>query len=183
MIMLYPAFFFRSTSRAIPFWSSPLLPPLFVSYAVLGAIGVVLLLGPYAGAALPQMRLFAVLLIAANALAILIYLMSVNRSADAVRESLRLLNRPPLRAMVWIGVVAIGMLLPLVVLLYVPSASIYAGAGILVGVLLFRVCLLKAGVYVAPALVARAPELSKISRNSTAFEREYARMAGAGRPG
>jgi hypothetical protein len=36
---------------------------------------------------------------------------------------------------------------------------------------------------VAPALVARAPELSKISRNSTAFEREYARMASAGRPG
>jgi formate-dependent nitrite reductase membrane component NrfD len=183
MIMLYPAFFFRSTSSAIPFWSSPLLPLLFVAYAALGAVGVILLLGAYSGDVLPRMQVLAELLIAVNAFLILLYLTSVNRSADAVRESLRLLNRLPLLAVAWIGVVVIGMLIPLLVLLLAPWAGAYAGAGILVGALLFRYCLLKAGVYVAPALVARAPELSKISRNSTAFEREYARMASAGRPG
>jgi formate-dependent nitrite reductase membrane component NrfD len=177
MIMLYPAFFFRSTSRAIPFWNTPLLPVLFVCYAVLGAVGVILLLGAYSGGLLPQMRLLAALLIAVNAILIVMYLTSVDRSADAVRESVRLLNRAPLCAVAWIGVVAAGLVLPLLAVLFVPSADAAAGAGILLGALLVRYCLLKAGVYVAPALVARAPEVSRISRRSSDFEREYARMA------
>lgn len=184
MIMLYPAFFFRSTSRAIPFWSTPVLPLLFVTYALLGAGGLVLLLGAYAGGVLlPQVQLVTMLLIAVNAAVILLYLASVDRSVDAVRESVRLLNRPPLRAVAWIGVVAIGLVLPLLAIFFVPSASAAAGAGILVGAMLLRYCLLKSGVYVAPALVTRGPELSRITRNSAAFEREYGRMASASRSG
>jgi formate-dependent nitrite reductase membrane component NrfD len=48
-----------------------------------------------------------------------------------------------------LGVILVGMLLPLSIIAWLPSAAIVAGGSILVGGLLFRYCILKAGVYVA----------------------------------
>ena len=174
MIMLYPAFFFLSTSRAIPFWNTPLLPPLFVSYGVLGGNGVVLLSSPRATDVLAQAELLAVVLIVANAVMISLYLAAMARNGGSARESVRMLSRAPLSWLSWIGVGVVGMLLPLLAIRFAQPTA--AGACILIGGLLFRFCLLKAGVYAASALAEEAHDLSRLNRTSTDFEREYAGM-------
>ena len=78
MIMLYPAFFFRSTSRAIPFWSGPLLPVLFLSYAVLGAAGLVLLTSLYVTADLQQIGLVTIVFIPIMLLLVIAYFQSMS---------------------------------------------------------------------------------------------------------
>lgn len=184
MIVLYPAFFFLSTSRAIPFWNTPLLPLLFVGYAVLGGAGWVLLLSPWLSAPSPVAPVAAILIVI-NAVMILIYLVTMHRSGGSARESVRLLNRNALGLIFWIGVVAAGMVLPLLEILVVRWSMTAAGALILIGGLAFRYCLLKAGVYIAPALVEADIDLRKLNRTSAEFEREYAGMGaqGAGRSG
>ncbi len=181
MIILYPAFFFRSTSRAIPFWNTPLLPLLFASYAGLGGVGLVLLLTPYLEAP-SQVAPLAGVLILINAALISIYLVVMHRSGGSARESVRLLSHPPLSLIFWIGVVVLGMVFPLVEVLFIQSTMAVAGAFLLLGGFLFRYCLLKAAVYIPPALVATEFDLSKLNRTSADFEREYAGM-GATRSG
>lgn len=181
MIILYPGFFFLSTSRAIPFWNTPLLPLLFVSYAVLGGAGVVLLMSSYSTNVPAHIELLAIILIVLNTVTIAIYLLTMNRADSSARESVSLLNRAPLSWVFWVGVVGLGLIFPLLGILFIPSAAAAAGACILVGGLLFRYCMLKAGVYVLPALIAGGTDWSKLNRTSANFEREYASMAGAKR--
>jgi formate-dependent nitrite reductase membrane component NrfD len=184
VIILYPAFFFRSTSRAVPFWNTPLLPLFFVSYAVLGGAGVMLLLTPYVSAP-SQVETLAIALIVLNAVMVAIHLADMRRADGSAAESVRLLNRAPLSWLFWIGVVLIGMVLPLVEIVFLRSTLALAGAFILVGGFLFRYCLLKAGVYVPISVVPAGVDLSRLNRTSTNFEREYAGMVTqrAGRQG
>ena len=184
MITLYPAFFFRSTSRAIPFWNTPLLPLFFVGYALLGGAGVVLLLDPISPAP-SQVALSAVALIVIEAAMVAIHLAEMQRSGGSGRESVRLLNQAPLSWIFWLGVVLIGMVLPLVEILFIPSTLVAAGAFLLLGGFLFRYSLLKAGVYIPPAVVPAGFDFSKLNRTSSEFEREYAGMTmhRAGRSG
>lgn len=175
MIVLYPAFFFLSTSRAIPFWNSPLLPLLFIGYAILGGAGIVLLLTPYVKAP-PQIEPLATTLILINAAMLLIYLVTMNRAGQSARESVRLLNSSTLGAIFWIGVVVAGMVLPLLEINVLRLSIPAAGGLILIGSLIFRWCLLRAGVYIAPALVEVDFDLKMLNRTSTEFEREYAGM-------
>jgi formate-dependent nitrite reductase membrane component NrfD len=175
MIILYPAFFFLSTARAIPFWNTPLLPLLFVGYATAGGVGIVLLLSGWAPDVLARAEPLAVILIIANAVMIALYLAAMAGSSGAARESVLLLGRAPLGWLAWIGVAVTGMLFPLLAISF--SQPMAAGAGILVGGLLFRFCLLKAGVYTTSALVEEARDLSRLNRTSADFEREYADTA------
>ncbi len=176
IVLLYPAFFFRSTSLAVPFWNTPLLPLFFVSYGVLGGAGLTLLLTPYASPP-SEVETLAVALIVINAAMVAIHLTDMQRSGGSARESVRLLNQVPLSWIFWLGVVLVGMVLPLVEILFVPSTMAAAGAFILLGGFLFRHCLLKAGVYVPISVVPEGVDLSKLNRTSSQFEREYAGMA------
>jgi len=179
MIILYPAFFFLSTSRAIPFWNTPLLPLLFVGYAILGGLGWVLLLTPDADVP-SRVEPLTAALIAINGAMISVYLVAMHRAGGSAGESVRLLNRAPLGVFFWIGVVALGMILPLLEILFIRSTMAAAGALLLLGGFLFRYCLLKAGVYIAPALVAAELDLSKLNRTSSELEREYVGMGAQG---
>jgi formate-dependent nitrite reductase membrane component NrfD len=175
MIILYPAFFVRSTSRAIPFWSSPVLPLLFVGYAVIGGAGVVLLLTPYSKAP-TQVVSLSIILIAINAVMMAIYLVTMYRSGGSAKESVQLLSRGTLGSIFWIGIVGAGMVLPVAGALINQSTVSASGGLILLGGLLFRYALLKAGVYVAPALVEADFDLSKLNRTHAEFAREYVGM-------
>ena len=149
-VILYPGFILTA-SPAVPFWNTPLLPVLFLTHAVMGAGGIVLLVSPLNAfeASLGQIESLVSLLIVVNFLMIMIYLLNMNHSGVAAKEAVRLLtNRGPLGWTFGIGTIFVGMLLPLLVLVWVPSAVVLAGAGILIGALLFRYCVLKAGVYV-----------------------------------
>ncbi len=148
-VTLYPGFVL-SASPAIPFWNSPLLPVLFFSHSLMGASGLVLLISPFGsfGQGQQAFEWLLVLLIVGNLILISINLLTMTRSGQAAREAVRLLNQGPLGWTFKIGVILVGMVLPLLVVLWVPSAVVVAGAFLLIGALLFRYCVLKAGVFV-----------------------------------
>ncbi len=176
MIILYPGFFLAN-HRSIPFWNTPLLPALLAGYAALGASGVVLLASPLLNVAAQGVEPLAAVLIAVNAVLLFFYLTAMHRARGAAGESVRLLNRAPLSWILWAGVVAAGLIVPSLLLLRSPSQPIAAGAGILIGSLLLRYGLLKAGVYVPAPIVQKGLDFSRLNRTSDELMREY---AGAG---
>lgn len=149
LVTLYPGLVL-SSSPSIPFWNSPILPVLFLFHSLMGATGIVLLISPFSSfdRGLEKISSLAVLLIIATIIMIAIYLLTLKRSGLAASEAVSLLNQGSLGWTFKIGVVLLGMILPLFVVVWVPSAVALAGASILIGGLLFRYSVLKAGVYV-----------------------------------
>lgn len=182
MIILYPGFFF-SSNRAIPFWNTPFIPVIFIAYAALGAAGIVLALSEFLPGGMERMADLAGALIVLNMLMVAVYLMVMRRAGGAAGESVRLLGQAALGRTMWIGVVLVGMVLPLAAIIWFGAALTTAGACILTGCLLFRYCVLKAGVYVPPALVTADYDFSKLNRNNADLKREYTAMAAHGARG
>jgi len=149
MVILYPGFVL-STSPAIPFWNNPLLPVLFLSQALLGASGLALLFSPLGlyDPVLQALSSLAALLIITNLILVAIHLLTLRRSGLSGREAVRLLNHGTLGLTFGGGVVLLGMVLPLMIGLWIPSLLVVAGVFILIGTLLYRYCILKAGFYV-----------------------------------
>ncbi len=176
MIVLYPGFFF-SSYRAIPFWNTPLLPVIFITYAALGASGIVLMTSGMVQGGVQGMETLALSLIVINLVLVAAYLMVMDRAGGAAKESVRLLSQADLGGSMWVGVVLVGMVLPLAAIIWFGAATGLAGVSILIGCLLFRYCVLKAGVYVPIALVENDYDFSKLNRNSADLEREYSGMA------
>jgi formate-dependent nitrite reductase membrane component NrfD len=143
LVTLYPGFVL-SFSPSIPFWNSPLLPVLFFSHSVLAAMGIALLLFP----GVPGIASLAAAIIIANLIMVAIYLLTLKRSGLAARDAVRRLNEGPLGRTFWIGVIFVGMIIPLAAVLAGPAATVLAGVTMVIGALLFRYCVLKAGVYV-----------------------------------
>jgi len=175
MITLYPGIFL-SQNRSIPFWHSPGLVLLMVLFAWLGSASVVLLGSATAGAnspvitSLPWMVLLTLVVGA-------IYVSIKASSGGAAAESVRLLLAGPVKATFWIGVVGVGMVLP-VLLLFGKAAPELAGLCLLAGGFLARYCILSVGVYVPSTAVNSGIDFSKLCRTSNALlEREYAGMA------
>ena len=180
MIVLYPGFFLAK-NRSIPFWNTAWLPAVLVGYAATGASAMILLGSAYlevkVKGGLHPFDSLAALLIVLNGILVGVYLLAMHRAGGPARESVRLLNAPPLSWSFNFGVILVGMLLPLLLVLWVPSAVVLAGACMLIGSFLFRYCVLKVGVYVPPALVQEGMDFSRLNRTGTDLEREYAGMA------
>ncbi len=183
MIVLYPGFFL-SKNVSIPFWNSPWLPAILISYATLGAFAVILMISPLVAVDLAWAEGTSARLIVLNGALVVIYLLSMARTGGAAKESVRLLKQGDMAKLVWIGVVGVGMVIPLGGILWGGAMIPIAGAGILIGCFLFRYCLLRVGVYVPAALVAEANlDLSRLNRTNADLEREYADMAAHGAGG
>lgn len=175
MIVLYPGFFLAQ-NRSIPFWNTAWLPLVLVCYAASGAAAMILLGSGYLQNGLRPFDTLAVVLILASGILVGAYLLAMQRAGGPARESVRLLNAPPLSWIFRLGVVLVGLVLPLVLVLWVPQALVLAALCMLAGSLLFRYCVLKAGVYVLPALVQEGMDFSRLNRTGTDLEREYAGM-------
>jgi formate-dependent nitrite reductase membrane component NrfD len=178
MIVLYPGFFLAK-NRSIPFWNTAWLPAVLVAYAATGASAMILLGSSFLKGTegLHPVDSLAAVLIGVNAILVGVYLLAMHRAGGPAKESVRLLNAPPLSWSFGLGVILVGMLLPLLLVLWVPSAVVLAGLCMLAGSLLFRYCVLKVGVYVPPALVQEGMDFSRLNRTGTDLEREYAGMA------
>jgi len=176
MIVLYPGFFLAQ-NRSIPFWNTAWLPVVLVCYAASGAAAMILLGSAYLRNGLRPFDTLAAGLIVATCILVGVYLLAMQRAGGPARESVRLLNTPPLSWIFRLGVVLVGLLLPLVLVLWVPQALVLAGLCMLAGSLMFRYCVLKVGVYVLPALVQEGMDFSRLNRTGTDLEREYAGMA------
>ena len=177
-ITLYPGFVLGA-SPSIPFWDTPLLPLVFFTQALMGASGVLLLVsasGSLAGL-LPQIQSLAAILIAVNLATALVYLAAMGRSGASATESVNLLKRGGLGWTFGVGAVLVGMILPLLLVVLSLSAFL-ASACILSGGLLFRYCVLKAGVYVPSALVGL--DMSRFKGNRSDFALEYANWTVSG---
>ncbi len=148
-VILYPGFVLAA-SPSIPFWNSPLLPVLFLTHSLMAASGLLFLLAPLGlmGADVPGWGLLAAILIVVNLGLGATYLAISKGSGLATREAVKRLNEGSLGWTFKAGVIFIGMIIPLLMVLWLPSVLSLAGLCILIGGLLFRYCVLKAGVYV-----------------------------------
>jgi formate-dependent nitrite reductase membrane component NrfD len=153
-IFLYKGFVY-AVSRAVPLWNSPLLP---VSYIALGLRG---------GAALTFIALafvgsdsaFAAAQtwwLATTAAAVFLFLLELEagRSDPTVRHSLGVMWRGAIGWVFFVGVVLVGLLVPLALVLVAYGASVgtagllVAGVTSLAGDLAYKYCMNTAGTYV-----------------------------------
>ena len=149
LVMLYPGFVLAA-SPSIPFWNSSFLPLIFTFHSLMVASGFLFLIGPWGldSAKLPGISFLGVILIVANLVMGAMYLSNAKSSGLAGKESVRRLNVGSLGRTFQLGVVLLGMIAPLLIIIWAPSVLTLAGLFILIGGLLFRYCVLRAGVYV-----------------------------------
>jgi formate-dependent nitrite reductase membrane component NrfD len=149
MVTLYPGFVLAA-SPSIPFWNSPFLPLIFACHSLLVATGLLFLVAPlgFDSGKLPDISFLGALLIVVNLVLGAMHLGNSKRAGLAAREAVRRLNQGSLGVMFRLGVIVLGMIAPLFIVLWMPSILALAGLFILIGGLLFRYAVLKAGVYV-----------------------------------
>ncbi len=155
--------FVMSHSPSIAFWNSPLLPIVFVTYALMGGISVVFASSPlFAGSIdIATLERFEVGLLIATTILIGAYLLIMQSSTVAAAQSVVKLTKGELALPFLGGVVGIGLLLPLLISLYAiafissgaGASSLLAIAGLLdlVGGYFLRYSLLNVGIY-SPAI-------------------------------
>jgi polysulfide reductase chain C len=148
--------------KGVPFWNSILLPILFVLCGILGGFGLSVVIALAGGDVnLSAAEWGSRILLIANVLVIILYLFQAEQREEvgkqSVMEQLRGNNAP----IFWIGIVSLGIAIPLAIAV----TSLVAGeiaSGLLVfgviceiiGGLALRYCVLKAGAY--QPLVAKA---------------------------
>jgi len=152
----YPGFLLGGM-RPIAFWNSAYIPALFVVSALLGGLGIVYLLPlnweglPWA---LPFLQNVSGWIVFFELLLLLCLILLTH--PETTRESVRLLTHGSLRFHFFIGLLGLGLIFPLVLLALifagVSTVSLLPTAGgfLLLGVLLSRYIIVRAGIYVSP---------------------------------
>ncbi len=114
LTVLYTGFLF-DTTRSIPFWSTPILPLLFlvsgVSTGIMALILILLLLGVAVDGEIGLLRQTDLFLILFEGLILFFYLHGMHE-VTAARASVRRLIQDDLSAAFWGGVVLIGLVTP-----------------------------------------------------------------------
>lgn len=159
LAVLYTGFLL-GVAKPIPFWNTPVLPLLFLfsgldtGLAILELVAVSLpaTLGQGMAAALHQLGIAEIILITLQLLVLAGYLEIARHRGTSAAESVRLLKTP----LFTVGVMAIGLVVPLCLLLFsaltgglftLYVSAIIAGILLLVGGILLRYTILRAGVY------------------------------------
>jgi len=155
LLAMYPGFLF-CVLKAIPFWNSLVLVPLFVVQALGGGAALTILLAVAPGAGVQPIGRFAAinaLLVVITAGLIALQLLAGLKSGPTGRTSVTILLKGSYRRLFGIGAVIIGLAIPLVLFAIVGflggPAALGAIAGLmqLSGILLFKYCFLNAGAY------------------------------------
>ncbi len=144
--------FLLAVVKCRPFWNTPLLPLLFVTSSLSTGISALTLVGSAAGG----LRLPATVadllasgefwLLAIEFLMVAFYAVIMENSLPQARVGVRRLVAGDLAAVFWIGVVLLGLLLPLILMAAgssMPSASL--SVLVLIGGFSLRYCVLSAG--------------------------------------
>ncbi len=153
--------FVLNTVKAVPFWNSTLLPLLFVLCGIMGGFGLSVIIALNGGnvdisAAETGSRWLLII----NALLIVIYLWTAANREITGRKSVMEQMRGNLAPVFWIGIVALGIVIPLAIAFssYIagevsPALLITGVACEVIGGLALRYCVLKAGAY-KPLVIA-----------------------------
>ncbi len=147
--------FVLNTVKAVPFWNSTLLPLLFVLCGILGGFGLSVVIGLNGGdvditAAETGSRWLLII----NALLIIVYLWAAANRETTGKKSVMEQMRGNLAPVFWIGIVVLGIIIPLAIAFSsyfvgeVSSALLVTGVACeVIGGLALRYCVLKAGAY------------------------------------
>jgi formate-dependent nitrite reductase membrane component NrfD len=154
--------FVLNTVKAVPFWNSTLLPLLFVLCGILGGFGLAVIIALSGGNIdIGAAEMGSRWLLIVNALLILAYLWTAANREPTGKQSVIEQMRGQLAPVFWIGIVALGIIIPLAIAFSsyftsgVSSALLVIGVACeVIGGLALRYCVLKAGAY--KPLVARA---------------------------
>jgi len=155
LLAIYPGFLF-SVVRAIPFWNSVFLIPLFLAQAAGGGLALALLLDYLPGvdfAAKPTALALEPVVLLVTAALIAAHLYFRCRAGQTARQSADMLLHGPYRRLFIDGVVRIGLAAPLLLTGLAlagvaPTVLVFpAAVGQLAGILLFKYCLLNVGLY------------------------------------
>ncbi|MFQ5683953.1 MAG: NrfD/PsrC family molybdoenzyme membrane anchor subunit [Candidatus Binatia bacterium] len=156
-----------SSWNSIAFWNTPLLPILYVGYSFLGGMAVLPIIEVIAGAkGSPEMVgpvLWPLLLLSllGNGIILLLYITGMSTGTLPAQESVRRLLHGPYCWSFWGGTVAIGLVVPTIIVASAaagqlgaePAATsvlVMACGAILLGGYLLRDNVLRAGVYGYP---------------------------------
>ncbi|MDT8319108.1 MAG: NrfD/PsrC family molybdoenzyme membrane anchor subunit [Xanthomonadales bacterium] len=162
-VMTYHGFAIADSS-SISFWNTGLMPVSSVAYSALSGVVLALSLDPAATAAgtflLPSAHGAALILLVVTTIVLLAMINAANRGSPGARKSVRLLLKDGPYAAWFFGIVmAVGLLLPFVLLvLSEPNRLVYlvTAAAILAGYFSFRVLVFKIGLY--DPIISFAPE-------------------------
>ena len=148
--VIYTGFLF-DTTRSIPFWSTPILPLLFlvsgISTGVFALILMLLIAGYANHQAIGILSRFDAFLILFEGMILFFYLHGMHE-VTAGRASVRRVVRGDLSAAFWIGVVLLGLVIPFVFELFWGSEAFQ--------IALASLCGLVGGVYVRYVVVSGA---------------------------
>jgi formate-dependent nitrite reductase membrane component NrfD len=156
VILCYEGFVYAA-SKGIPFWSTKLLPVLYIAYGLRGGAALLLIAaafgaGSFDVAALEVIKLWVVV---STAVLILLYLVASSRAGGAARVSVRQLIAGRISPSFYGGTVLAGIVVPLALAslpasLGAPELGVLAAMGVasLVGDFYVKYCIVKAGVYV-----------------------------------
>ncbi len=154
------------TSKGVPFWNSPVLPPLFILSALLTGIALSFFIVPYAAmrdtaAALHNLLIASMVLIVLEIMTLYGYLELGRRGNISSGESVHLMVTGTLSVRFWVVLGAIGLVIPFILAAFslplashgalstVTVLSIVDGVLLLVGGYFLRDLILRAGVYVS----------------------------------
>ncbi len=147
--------FVLNTVKAVPFWNSTLLPLLFVLCGIMGGFGLSVIIALNGGnVALSAAETGSRWLLIINALLIVIYLWTAANRETTGRKSVMEQMRGNLAPIFWIGIVALGIVIPLAIAFssYIageasPALLVTGVVCEVIGGLALRYCVLKAGAY------------------------------------
>ena len=153
-VAIYTGFVLNSV-KAVSFWNSPLLPVLFIMCGVMGGFGLITLIG-FLGADI-NMHIAEAgsrWLLIINVLLIIIYLWTALKRDDTGKYSVIDQMRGKSSFAFWIGVVGLGIIIPLVIAVFSYFTGEATSAVLILGVICeiaggmaLRYCILKAGIY------------------------------------
>lgn len=135
IVMLYKGNVY-AVCRAIPFWNSSLLPVLYVAYALRGGTALLLLFLPWAPLSAEQglIEVLELWIGLSAGVCILFYLTIMASASVGARRSVEDLLRGRVAAAFYVGVVAVGFVIPVAIGILNAVTPVSMGALALVGV-------------------------------------------------
>ena len=155
--------FVLNTVKAVPFWNSTLLPILFVLCGILGGFGLSVIIAINGGSVdITAAETGSRWLLIINAVIIAIYLWSASSRETTGKQSVMEQLRGSMAPVFWIGIVVLGIVIPVVIAFSsyfteeISSALLVTGVACeITGGLALRYCVLKAGAYKPLVAIAR----------------------------
>ena len=142
--------------RAVPLWNSGLLPMSYVVAGLWSGAEILLAIHFLTGAPIEQLELWIRILLPSFALVLVLYLISITSSSAIGWASVKRIIAGDLALHFYLGAVIIGLVFPIIVVLYslsvgissvAPALILAAVACGLIGDLTIRYCILKGALY------------------------------------